>query len=112
MEQEVHFQLDTLLALSQALHSATMAREFDSVPALLEERGKLVRELASMEGLLSPEQLETVKESLQLGTQARLPIAASREHSREELHELRRRRQAQQALKPAPRRGSRLDVSG
>ncbi len=105
-------QINTLLALSHAMYGALAHQEFDLLQGFVEERGKVIRELtvAADDGALDAEQLKTLREAWTFGEQARLPLMTRRETAREDLKLLRRRRQNQQALKPATPTASRLNV--
>ena len=92
---------ETLLALSHAMRGAIARHQFDSLQGLIEERGKIVRELQTMilEGPLSADLANTLKEALDLGEQSYLPLMTRRVTAREDLKLLRRRRQNQLALR-------------
>ena len=107
-------QINTLLALSQAMYGALAQQQFDLLEGFVEERGKLVRELtaAAAEGQLDATLAQTLEQAWELGERSRLPLMTRRETAREDLKLLRRRRQNQQALKPAAPTASRLNVQG
>jgi len=107
-------QINTLLALSQAMYGALARQQFDLLEGFVEERGKLVRELtaAAGEGQLDATLAQTLEQAWELGERSRLPLMTRRETAREDLKLLRRRRQNQQALKPASTTASRLNVQG
>ena len=113
--QAIDDLLDQLLAFSETLADAASGGASDTFQAVLNERASLVYRLAELGKTtpLTPSQNARLGRVLDLGGQARFPLAAKRENLRARLRDLRQSRQSRRALMPfRSTTGRRLNIEG
>ena len=113
--QSIDDLLDQLLAFSETLADGACSGASDTLQAVLNERASLVHGLAAMgkTSALTTSQAARLRRALDLGEQARFPVAAKRENLRARLRDLRQSRHSRQALKPfRSTTGGRLNIEG
>ena len=113
--QSIDDLLDQLLAFSETLAGGAPGGASDTLQAVLNERASLVHRLVDL-GKTTPltaSQTARLQRVLDLGEQARFPVAAKRENLRARLRDLRQSRQSRRALMPfRSTNGRRLNIEG
>ena len=113
--QSIDDLLDQLLAFSETLADGTPGGASDTFQAVLSERASLVHRLVDLGKIsaLTTSQAARLRRALDLGKQARFPVAAKRENLRARLRDLRQSRHSRQPLKPfRSTTGGRLNIEG